>query len=376
MARVLTALSYYAPYISGLTEFARLAAEHLAASGHDVTVVTTRHEAGLAARETLRGVKVVRADPLLRLHKGIISIDFIREFRKAAAAAGIVHLHLPLLESGLLAGLVPRQTPLVITYHCDVTRSAHGGLVDRLAVAAVRRSCRVACLAARRITVSSADYASGSPVVSDLAAKWVEAPPPDKAPRGAPLRADREDGQFRIGFLGRFTEEKGVPVLLEAFREIIEAVPMARLVLGGNYQTVAGGSEFRRLEALIRSLGDRVELLGQIPEQRLFDFYRSLDLFVLPSINSYEAFGMVQVEAMKVGVPVVASDLRGVRVPVQRTGNGSLATPGSPADLARAIVALYRSRENFVPATVARRAWQAFPRDAILKAFEELMAAK
>jgi len=104
------------------------------------------------------------------------------------------------------------------------------------------------------------------------------------------------------------------------------------------FNGVAGGSDYRRLRDRIESLGTSVQTPGYIPEESLHEFYSSLDVFVLPSVSSYEAFGMVQVEAMKAGVPVVATDMRGVRIPVQRTGNGILVPPRVPSMLADAIV--------------------------------------
>lgn len=353
--RILTVLNYYSPYISGLTEVARMVAEEAVRQGHAVTVLTSQHDDALPREDRIEGVRIVRYPVQLRLHKGVVSLVFPKLFRTLAAEADVIHFHLPKLEAGLLARLAPRDIPLVVTYHCDVAPSSGGGFLDRTAVAAVLRSARAALDRAGRIVVSSLDYARDSEIVSPFLAKCCEIPPPDKAPAGLEPRRPRP-GLPRIGFLGRFTEEKGLGVLLEAFESLKDS---ARLVLAGNNQSVAGGSEYQSLREKIDSLGGAVEVPGQVPEEALFDFYRSLDVLVLPSINSYEAFGIVQVEAMKAGVPVVASDLRGVRVPIQVTGNGYLAAPGDARDLAARIAQLLEERRD--PETVARKAWAAFP---------------
>lgn len=85
-----------------------------------------------------------------------------------------------------------------------------------------------------------------------------------------------------------------------------------------------------------------------IPEEEMGKFYEGLDLFVLPSTNSLEAYGMVQVEAMLCGVPVVASDLFGVRTIVQKTGMGVIVKKKDPEDLANGIIEVINNKEKYV----------------------------
>jgi glycosyltransferase involved in cell wall biosynthesis len=107
----------------------------------------------------------------------------------------------------------------------------------------------------------------------------------------------------------------------------------------------------------------------------LFEFYRSLDVFLLPSINCYEAFGIVQLEAMKAGVPVIASDLRGVRVPVTLTGCGSIVAPGDPQGLAAAIVDWLGGKNQLSPQEIARRARETFSNSRVIEAISLVYAS-
>jgi glycosyltransferase involved in cell wall biosynthesis len=142
--------------------------------------------------------------------------------------------------------------------------------------------------------------------------------------------------------------------------------------LAGNFTDVVGGSEYARLRGRIESLGGSVQVTGYIPEEHLQQFYASLDAFVLPSITSYEAFGMVQVEAMKAGVPVVATDMRGVRIPVQRTGNGILVPPRAAPALADAIVKVLTDPRFQARREIFDRAWEAFSPDRVVDRYTEL----
>lgn len=362
------ALTYYSPYLSGLTEYARLQAEGMAARGWEVTVLAYRHSEELAAEEWLGGVRVVRAEVALRMHKGVFSLDYGRRFAALARQADVVHLQMPMLEAGWLARRVPAGAKLCGTYHCDIVPGAQGGWVDRVAVDVVRRSAGAALRRMERVMVTSLDYAAGSAVLAPYLDKCVAVPAPDKAPPGLPPREDNRRRE-RVGFLGRFVKEKGIGYLLEAMRRVRARRPEAKLILGGETKGVAGGSEWERLRAGLEALGDGVEVCGRIPEEGLFDFYRSLDVFVLPSVNSYEAFGMVQVEAMKAGVPVVASDMRGVRVPVQECGVGRLVPPRDVEALAAGILEMLEG-PGVTAQEIARRAWEKFPREAFWEGTE------
>jgi len=331
--RVLVVLNYYYPYISGLSEYARMVNEYLSAE-FDITVLTGRHDPSLQECETMRNVKVIRAKPLFPLHKGYISYDFILKYRTLSRQTDLIHLHLPMFESGLLSVISPRSKPILATYQCDV--HGEGGLVDIIAAAVTKLSCRIALKRSAKITVLSNDYAAGSPVLKGLENKWVEIYPPIKEIQCADNR-QRGKG-VAIGFIGRFVGEKGIDVLLNAIPAVLGKYPEARFLLAGDIDKVAGGSVYAQIQPKLEQLRSSIVVLGRIDESALSGFYCGLDVFVLPSVNSYEAFGMVQVEAMKAGNLVVSTDMRGVRIPVQLTGNGEVVKPGDPVELANAII--------------------------------------
>lgn len=360
--KILIALTYYTPYVSGVTEFARMLAEHLALE-HEVTVLATRHSDELPAEETLRGVRVLRSPVMARLHKGVISPQFAVDFRRLAAEHDVVNLHLPMLEAGLFAWLCdPRR--LVVTYQCDM--AVTGGLVDRLAVYAARISARMALARAARIFVTTLDYARTSALASRGGERLVEVRAPLKRPAVALGSVDERRFSVaadapRIGFVGRFVEEKGLPVLLEAFERLLADMPKAKLVLVGQSEGVAGGGVMSRIDQRIRALGDSVELRGKVGEEELWRIYDGLDVLALPSVNRYEAFGMVQIEAMVAGALVVASDLPGVRTIVANTGSGAIAAVGDAQSLYRGLSAAIAQRAGVSRAETAATVLEHYP---------------
>ena len=350
---VVVALNYYTPYVSGVTEAARVVAEGLAAQGWRILVVAGRHDPSVPARETIAGVDVVRTPVVARIGKGIISPTFVPTVVRAARKARAVHLHLPMLEAGpILLGC--RRTPALVTYQCDV--SLPPGAVNRVQTSGLDLSHRIALTRADVIAVSSADYAESSRLWGDMVGRTVVIPPPCQLRDGGNPAFRRGPG-MHVGFLGRIVEEKGLEYLVDGFRALDD--PDARLLIGGEFAKVAGGSV---IENVRRHIGGdpRIELLGFLPDSALADFLASLDVFVLPSVNSLEAFGIVQAEALMAGVPVIASDRPGVRTLVNATKFGAIVPPRDAGGITAALQALpYASMDREAGATTARELYGA-----------------
>ena len=357
------ALTYYAPYVSGLTNMARDIAEGLAARGRRVTVVTSRFESSLPGVEEIGGVRVVRAPVLTRLGRGVISPQLVRIARSLMSRATVGSLQLPMLEAGAIAARI--GTPIIATYHCDVTLPP--GVLNTMQRVVVDASNRAAMQRADAVTVTSEDYARHSRMWPSIAPSMVVVPPPcPPAAVGTPTF--RETDGFHVGFLGRIVREKGLEHLVRGFRALPD--PDARLLIGGDFTHVAGGSVIGQVRVAID--GDpRVRLLGFVPAERIGDFYASLDVFTLPSVNAFEAFGIVQAVAMQAGVPVLASDIPGVRQPVAQTGFGTLVPPADSDAITRALRQLRAYPPDAVTGTA--RAREAFSVSAVLDAYEVLL---
>lgn len=342
MKKILCVLNYYYPYVSGVSEYARLLCEKLAEMGHDVTVLTSNHDK-LPETEVINGVKVIRTKVILKISKGTISPTFITKARKLAKEADVVNLHLPMLESSIISLLMDKKK-IVTTYQCDINLPA--GFINNMIVKIMDMSNNICLKRSRRICVITIDYMKHSRIAAKYVSKMTEV--------GAPIKkynrceVQKEDGKI-IGFCGRIVEEKGIDVLLKAFEIIKKKTPEAKLYIGGDYKNVAGGSVYPDLMKYIKenNITD-VTFLGKIKEEDMEKFYSGLDVFVLPSVNSLEAFGMVQVEAMMCGTPVVASDLYGVRTIVQNTGMGEIAKRSDASDLAEKILKVLNNKETYV----------------------------
>ena len=120
------------------------------------------------------------------------------------------------------------------------------------------------------------------------------------------------------------------------------------LVIAGEKEKVAGGTVTNRLVNLAQKHKDQILFTGFIEDTLLEHFYSSCDVFVLPSVDRLESFGMVQVEAMLCGTPVVAAERPGVSLPILTTGMGRIVPPKNPRALADGIIEVLENRDHYL----------------------------
>ena len=147
-----------------------------------------------------------------------------------------------------------------------------------------------------------------------------------------------QDGCFNVLFVGRLEKRKGLPYLIEAFPQVQRDVPHVRLIVVGAYD------EAEQTPFLLQahSLGlTQVHFVGRVTEEELARYYRTADVFCAPN-TGMESFGLVLLEAMASGIPIVASDIEGYREVVDDGVQGVLVRPEDSEALAYALASLLR----------------------------------
>jgi glycosyltransferase involved in cell wall biosynthesis len=351
---IFMALTYYRPHYSGLTIYAERLARSLVASGHQVTVLTSRFDKRLAQMEECAGVRVIRPNVWLRVSKGVIMPAMLPHAWRLARKADVVNLHVPQLDAAPIA-VMSRLLgkPVVLTYHCDLLLPR--GLIHGLANFVSNLANHISARMANVIVTNSLDYAENSPFLKRYLKKVQPVFPPVELvePTQQDIEVFRqkhriEPGQHIIGMAARLATEKGVEYLVQALPTVLEKYSEARVLFVGQHENVLGEERYaQKLAPLIKKLGSHWTFLGLVDPVELAVFFKLADVTVLPSINKTESFGMVQVESMKCGTPVVSTDIPGVRVPVSLTGMGRVIPPRDAASLANAILEILGSPQDF-----------------------------
>jgi glycosyltransferase involved in cell wall biosynthesis len=351
--KILVALTYYRPWVSGLTIYVERLSKSLAARGHHVTILTSQFEKTLPREEILDGVHILRVPVALRVSKGVVMPTIGFEATRQVLRHDAISIHLPQLDAwgialrGRLLG-----TPTVLTYHCDLRLPK--GLINLAANQVVKLTNRVSAWLSDRVVAYTEDFAIHSPFLSRYLNKLEVISPPVEVAKVSDeaVQAFAEEhvrGHTPvIGIAARLATEKGVEYLLDAMDEILVSYPNAMVLFAGQHENVLGEGEYRvRLQPLFEKFSEHWHFLGILEPNEMASFYRVCDVTVLPSVNSTESFGLVQIESMICGTPVVASNLPGVRQPINITGMGKVVPLRDSASISTAILEILNRKETF-----------------------------
>lgn len=316
----------YAPVVGGIENHIGQLARGQVAAGHEVTVLVTA--AGRRADDqVVDGVRLLRAGRLATFASTPLSLDLVGSLRRLRP--DLTHLHIP-YPVGEAAWLAVGRQPMVATYHSDVVRQRALGT---LWAPGLRRVLAQAA----RVLATSPNYVESSPFLRAVRAKVTVLPLGiDIAPYAA---LDRATARAKYGerptlvFVGRLRYYKGLGVLLAA----LARVPEAQLLVAGSGPL----GESLRTEAVALGLADRIQWLGDVPESDKPTLLAAGDVFVLPAVARSEAFGLVLLEAMAAGLPLVTTELgTGTSWLNVHGETGLVVPPQDPSALAAALTQL------------------------------------
>jgi glycosyltransferase involved in cell wall biosynthesis len=349
--RVTQVVHDFYPVVGGIETYAYNIAKGLVDAGHLVKVYTARMP-GLPAREIWQGIHVHRFHSIARP----FSYPFMPGLTHALTqdSCDILHAHInsPMTVDFTAFAARLMGVPLVITYHADALIhdiAARAKKFRRWLSQVYWLSRHIAASIAARLIVTSPIYLESSKflqryryktsIVPAVVDPFFLTPLDDKTAAKESLGYAEDD--LLVLFVGRLVPYKGLRVLFRAFRYVKKRIPKVRLSIVGS------GPEYANLTQLSHELGltDIIRFHSVLSQEELRDAYSACDLFVLPSRSRSEAFGIVLLEAMARGKPVVATHVGGIPYVVNDKETGILVPPYDPKPLADAICLLLKNPE-------------------------------
>ena len=321
--RILLACPYAWDAPGGVQIHVRQLAERLRARGHEVQVL-----APAGRRPVEPWVHAVGRPVKLPYNGSVVPICFSwrswREIRDVVRASSpdVVHAHEPMSPSTSMFAVLSARRPVVATFHSFLDRSRLLELTTPALRAVWRRlDGRIAVS-----TAAAAFVGRAFPGEIEIIPNGVEI---ERFAQASGEAVELPPGR-RVLWVGRLDPRKAFPVMIEAFTRLAPEFPDLTLVVAGD------GRDRGAIRTLDPAVSGRVLMLGRVPHRQLPNYHAAADVFVSPATGR-ESFGIVLVEAMAAGVPVVATDIPGYREVVRAGVDGLLVPPRDPDALAGSI---------------------------------------
>jgi glycosyltransferase involved in cell wall biosynthesis len=367
--------SYYYPYTSGLTTYPQKILKHLVKK-NKITVLTFPHSLNLIQKENYDGYLIIRMPYLFKISKGYISPQSMRYVIQEVIRHDVIFLNLPNGE-GIFLALFARimGKKIISLFHCNVYLP--NDLGSLLINFFVNISVFIQLFLSNTIVGYTKDYITSISYIKPFLSKITYTLPPiinTNHMQLNPKPTSNNTPIIRIGFAGRIAREKGIEYLIKA----MEGIQNAELLFAGPYGNQVAGEEhyFSYILNMLNKSSIIFRFLGNLTGKQLQSFYASLDVLILPSINQTEAFGMVQVEAMLVGTPVIATNLPGVRQPILLTKMGIIVEPKNPKQIQQAIYKIIRNKKHFSHSHLIKKARQIFSITKVYEFYDNLFSSK
>lgn len=300
--RILQVNKAYYPHIGGIESLIKQYSEELSSLENvEVNVLVCRDGKGKTIRETVDGINVTRAGSFGTYFSCPVSFSFVKLFREMAKNSDVIEIHLPFPLADLALMLSGFKGRVVIAWHSDIVKQKK--LMKILKPLLLHTLKRTDC-----IIVATEGHIKGSDYLKDYKKKCRVIPygiTPEKylsikkKPVLTKLLSNKNN--VKVFFTGRLVYYKGVDVLLKAF----SLVKDCELFIAGTGELEANLKKY----VSAHSMNQKVHFLGFLSDETLRQAYADCDIFVLPSVAKSEAFGIVQLEAMVYGKPVINTNL-------------------------------------------------------------------
>jgi len=375
--RILQLCSYFLPHKGGIESVVYNLSKEMVTLGHDVTVISSAIGSNIK-EEFIEGIKIKRVNARTILKSPIapgLIFALIKEKKP-----DIIHLHHPhpfFLEAGILYA---KLCGIPIILHCHGAEITMKGFSNIFAQIYNNIFLRLNMLLADRIIVHSNILVNKSRLLQLFRDKLVILKLGVDTERYSGKKKSNLRKELKIDknniilFVGALREYKRVDLLINAFNDFLKEIPNSKLLIVGSGEREA---ELEKLTEKL-SLQDRVIFFGFVDDKKLKEFYSIADVFVLPSPNIEEGFGLVALEAAAMGIPIIVTQGAGISEHLIEDGIGKIIEPYSADAIRSALLEVITNKKALVESKKAKNiilkvySWKELVKD-YLNLYQELI---
>lgn len=328
--KILQTPARFHPYVGGVENYVYNLSKELIKSGHEVKIICANEPK--YNKEEINKIKQKRLGFIGKIANTNITPSL--PFRILNEDFDVLHTHMPTPWSADWSAVVSaaKKKPLVLTYHNDIVGN---GIANYIAKVYNKTALKFLLKRAEKVIVSHSNYLQSSPYLQGHRKKIEIIPAGVDIERFKPGRTEVEDTVFFLSLLDEFHRYKGLDYLLEAMKLVKKEIPRVKLKVGGEGKLLG----YYKQKVASLDMKENVDFLGYVPDERIPELYRNCTLFVLPSVSaSQEGFGIVLLEALACGKPVVSTGIVGVAEDIKKYNTGVIVKPKDTRSLADAII--------------------------------------
>ena len=295
MFHILEVNKFYPPHIGGIETVVAQRAKYLSQFPDTQVKVLVCQEKGQGKIESLNGIEVIRCSSLGTYFSCPVSFSFFKEFQRLSKWADVIEFHMPFPLEDVACLLSRCKCRVVLSWHSDIIRQKKLLFFYKPVLKKFLQRADV-------ILTATQGHIESSAFLPEFRQKCKVIPYPVEIPQNpvlTPILTEKlfHPQKIKLLFVGRLVYYKGVDILIQAFRH----VKGCELFLCGS------GALESELSQLAKDLP--VHFLGNLSDEDLNSAFADCDIFILPSVENSEAFGIVQQEAMLFGKPVINTNL-------------------------------------------------------------------
>lgn len=328
MKIIQTPIRFY-PAIGGVEKYVLDLSKELVKQGNKVKVICANEPK--SDMTLFEGINIERLNYLFKIANTNICLGLKSRLKKEDF--DIIHTHIPTPWSADISGKIAmkKKKPLILTYHNDLVKKGFAKIIANIYNHTL---LKLLLKRADKIIITQPKYVDYSNYLKKYKDKIVVLPNAVDVNRFKKINIKKEKNSlFFLSVLDEFHKYKGLDYLFDSIKELKKKTPSIKLYVAGKGKLL---DEYKQLAEKL-GIQDNVSFLGYISDEDLIRYYNKCELFVLPSIDHNEGFGIVLLEALACKTPVVTTNIVGIAEDIKENNCGLIVEPKNINQLSNAI---------------------------------------